>query len=298
MELWGIGAVFTKPFLSPNHTPFYRPFSRQTWVSQLPPWLLWQAGEVAIRFYSLYPPTAFQLPWPRGFGAKFLRARSPSCHPTNSVIALKGNCHQISSFKTLIDGFMCKRVALYLQLMTCMIVAYFAWEWPLLYNLNMKSNLAVHSWSACRPYSRFIIILFVDLIRQNQMQMSCRFSVFWQLVGAELSQGLDVVQQCSVYPEFNSAGRGKWGNQGDTYKIYLLTRFFSSEVHNIRPGGLSCCPWPTKEKWRKYGLLAYSADAVSAVALSWAAVASKLRWSVAETVAHYWNDSVICSSVL
>jgi len=36
-------------------TPFYAPFSRWTWVSRLPPWLCWQAGGVAARYYGLYP---------------------------------------------------------------------------------------------------------------------------------------------------------------------------------------------------------------------------------------------------
>ena len=78
----GIPAIPVTMQSSDTHTHTHT-FSRWTQLSRLSPQLHWQAGGVAIRYFSLYPTHCYQLSWLRGFDAKFLQAGCSSSLPSS-----------------------------------------------------------------------------------------------------------------------------------------------------------------------------------------------------------------------
>ena len=80
---WGIQRCL-KDSLS---SPFYRPFSRWTWISRCS--LKQRMMEVAVTT-GLVVQSSGQIITTNKPTSSFLQAGCPSCHPTNSIKALKG----------------------------------------------------------------------------------------------------------------------------------------------------------------------------------------------------------------
>ena len=91
-----------------TRTPFQWHLPGEPWlVCWLSPWLHWQAGALAIMYYSLYTTHWYQLPCLRVL-VQFLQVGCHFCHPARSVRALKAGWSAC-----------CKLVLMHKHMQTC-----------------------------------------------------------------------------------------------------------------------------------------------------------------------------------